>query len=60
MIHDGTTCGVDTPTTDNTSEDFKTVLDFLFRNFEDHPKCANIIDIRPASSIIDYDKNKNI
>ena len=33
MIDDGITCGVYTPTTDNTLKDLKIFRDFLYRNF---------------------------
>ena len=43
MIDDGITCGVYTPTTDNTLKDLKTLRDFLYRNFKNHPKCKKML-----------------
>ena len=43
MIDDGITCGVYTPTTDNTLKDLKIFRDFLYRNFKDHPKYEKLL-----------------
>ena len=43
MIDDGVTCGVYTPTADNTLKACKTFHDFLYHNFKDHPKYEKML-----------------
>ena len=43
IIDDGVTCGVYTPTTNNTMKDLKYFLEFLYRNFKDHPKYEKLL-----------------
>ena len=43
IIDDGVTCGVYTPITNNTMKDHKYFLEFLYRNFKDHPKYEKIL-----------------
>ena len=53
MIDDSITCGVYTPTTDNTLKDLKTFGDFLYRNFKDHLQYEKML---PTSNqpLLDY------
>ena len=43
MIDDGITTGVYKPTTDNTLKDLKTLHDFIYRNFKNHPKYKKML-----------------
>ena len=42
-IDDGITCGVYTPTTDNTPKNLKTFRPFLYRNFKNHSKYEKML-----------------
>ena len=49
MIDDIITCGIYTPTTDNTLKDFKTFRDFVYRIFKDYAKYdKNVINLKRA------------
>ena len=49
MIDDSITCGIYTPTTDNTLKDFKTYRDFVYRTFKYYAKYdKNITNLKRA------------
>ena len=49
MIDDSITCGIYTPTTDNTLKDFKTFRDFVYRIFKDYAKYdKNVTNLKRA------------
>ena len=43
ITDDSVTCGVYTPTTNNTMKDLKYFLEYLHRNFKDHSKYEKIL-----------------